>query len=255
MAWSFKKKLPGFHAPTVLDQIEAVVYAHLKPLGFRRHGRTLHRFVSGDISQVVNFQYHYYRFCVNVGIRIPECEERTFTLPVNDKKYYHEYNCQIRSRLGAVKGCRDVWFDLKKDPAKIAERICRELDEYVLPAFDVLSSREQILAHRRDYPNFDTMSRHQILLEEAFIYGCRGDLETAKERFDAYYQRAVAIYEKERTEGHLVWLRMGETIVAKDKNGETQRITAKFPRYIRIYSPNKIHLEYLDELAKKLGIR
>lgn len=254
MAWSFKKKLPFFHAPTVLDQIEAVVYAHLKPLGFRRHGRTLHRFVSGDISQVVNFQYHYYRFCVNVGIRIPECEERTFTLPINDKKYYKDINCQIVSRMGILRGRRECWFDMKRNPAKIAEEICRELDEYVLPVFDVLNSREQILARRKDYPLFDRDS-FQRPLDEAFIYGCRGDLETAKERFDAYYQRAVAIYEKERTEGHLVWLRMGETIVAKDKNGEIQRITAKFPRYFRIYSPNKIHVEYLDELSEKLGIR
>lgn len=255
MAWSFKKKLPDFHAPTVLDQIEVLVYAHLKPLGFRQHGRTLHRFVSGDISQVVNFQYHYYRFCVNVGIRIPECEDQTFTLPVNDKKYYKDTNCQIVSRMGILRGRRECWFDMKKDPVKIAEAICRELDAYVLPVFDVLNSREQILAHRRDYPLFDTMSRHQMLLDEAFIYGCMGDLKTAKERFEAYYQRSLAIYERERTEGHLVWLRMGETIVAKDENGEMRRITAKFPRYYRIYSPNKAHLEYLNALAEKLGIR
>lgn len=254
MALPFKKKLPDMNAPAVLDQIEAIVYERLKPLGFRRYGRTLHRFVSGDISQVVNFQYHYYSFCVNVGIRVPECEERTFSLPQNDKKYYHEYNCQIRSRLGTVRGRREVWFDLRKKPQKLAESICDEIKKYVLPVFDVLNSRDQILSHRRDYPQFDTVNRHLLLLEEAFIYGCRGELKTAKERFEAYYQRAIAIYERERTEGHLVWLRMGETIVAKDKNGETQRITAKFPRYFRIYSPNKAHLEYLDELAEKLGI-
>lgn len=33
-----------------IDYIESEVYKRIKPLGFRKHGRTLHRFVSGDIS-------------------------------------------------------------------------------------------------------------------------------------------------------------------------------------------------------------
>lgn len=33
-----------------VDEIEAAVYSHLKPLGFKKYGRTLHRFVSEDIS-------------------------------------------------------------------------------------------------------------------------------------------------------------------------------------------------------------
>ena len=37
-----------------IDRIEAGVYQLVKPRGFRRHGRTLHRFVSGDISQVIS---------------------------------------------------------------------------------------------------------------------------------------------------------------------------------------------------------
>lgn len=38
-----------------VDIIEKMVYDVLKPLGFKKYGRTLHRFVDGDISQVVNF--------------------------------------------------------------------------------------------------------------------------------------------------------------------------------------------------------
>ena len=38
-----------------IDYIESEVYKRIKPLGFRKHGRTLHRFVSGDISQVISF--------------------------------------------------------------------------------------------------------------------------------------------------------------------------------------------------------
>lgn len=69
-----------------VDIIEKNVYAYLKPLGFRKFGRTLHRFVDGDMSQVVNFQNgcpakgFFDILWVNLGIRIPECMERKFTI-------------------------------------------------------------------------------------------------------------------------------------------------------------------------------
>ena len=89
-----------------VDIIEKIVYEYLKPLGFRKHGRTLHRFVDTDISQVVNFQNGcpskgvYDILWVNIGIRVPECVERKFSIEKPLKKYYHEYECNIRTRLG-----------------------------------------------------------------------------------------------------------------------------------------------------------
>ena len=80
-----------------IDYIESEVYKRIKPLGFRKHGRTLHRFVSGDISQVISFQCGQayldatHLMWVNIGIRIPECTERRFDA-VNSRKYYHEYH-------------------------------------------------------------------------------------------------------------------------------------------------------------------
>lgn len=80
-----------------IDYIESEVYKRIKPLGFRKHGRTLHRFVSGDISQVISFQCGQayldatHLMWVNIGIRIPECTERRFDA-VNIRKYYHEYH-------------------------------------------------------------------------------------------------------------------------------------------------------------------
>ena len=183
-------------AKQVLDEIEAAVYAHLKPLGFRKFGRTLHRFVSGDLSQVVNFQVWREilepsdKFCVNLGIRIPECAERKFH-PVTDKKYYSEASCTLRSRLGTVSGSGEVWFSITENTEAITKRIIEELDRYVLPVFDVLCSREAILAKRRDYPQMDTLGRYVIPLEECFIYGYLGDLEKARERFEAYYRSKV----------------------------------------------------------------
>ena len=92
-----------------VDIIEKIVYEYLKPLGFRKHGRTLHRFVDTDISQVVNFQNGcpskgvYDILWVNLGIRVPECVERKFSIEKPLKKYYHEYECNIRTRNFAAR--------------------------------------------------------------------------------------------------------------------------------------------------------
>lgn len=49
-----KKVQPDLDTAKVLDGVEAAVYALVKPYGFRKHGRTLHRFVSGDTFQVID---------------------------------------------------------------------------------------------------------------------------------------------------------------------------------------------------------
>ncbi len=176
-----------------IDLIENAVYAELKPLGFRKHGRTLHRFVDGDISQVINFQCgQAYReethlMWVNIGIRVPECELRSFEPEESLKKFYHEYNCNMRSRLGEVKGENETTYNLHGSIEEIITDILGQIREYVLPAFDALKDRQAILEKRREYQNFDKLNCRLILLEEAMIYGRMGDLDKASELFNLYY--------------------------------------------------------------------
>ena len=100
---------------TIVDSIEKAVYAEVKPLGFKKHGRTLHRFVDGDISQVINFQVGcppkgvYDVLWVNIGIRVPECFLRSFSPEERLEKYYHEYHCNIRCRLKEIEGQNEDW--------------------------------------------------------------------------------------------------------------------------------------------------
>lgn len=232
-----------------LDEIEEAVYAYLKPLGFRKFGRTLHRFVSGDISQVVHFQLLKGTFCVNTGIRVPECAERVF-VPSIRKKYYHEYECNIRSRLGQVRRRRETWFDLSKNRDKLIGNVLKELKNVVIPAFNVLNSREAILAHRRTYPAMDVINGKMILLEECMIYGHLGDLDKARERFEAYYELQLEEYENWRRNGQKVYLKKGERVACYD-----QDITAAKSGYVTLYNANRGHLDYLDGLALQLGIR
>lgn len=152
---------------------------------------------------------------VNIGIRVPECIERSFE-PKKIKSYYSVAECNMRSVLGVMKNGdrqKETTYDLRGDLDEIMQDISHEIMQFVIPAFDVLSSREAILAHRREYPLYDRMNRHQILLEESMIYGRGNDIEKAKELFEAYCLQA-----KE-------WCR------------------------------NPGHFSYLDDLARKLGIR
>lgn len=119
----------------------------------------------------------------------------------------------------------------------------------VLPVYDVLSSREAILAHRRDYPHFDVMGRQLILLDEAMIYGHLGDLEKAQALFAQYYLNAVHAYQREKAHGKQAYLQKEERVICHGQN-----ITADKTGYFTIRSADDGHIRYLDELAKRLGL-
>ncbi|MBQ8399409.1 MAG: DUF4304 domain-containing protein [Clostridia bacterium] len=250
----FSKKATEISTTQIVDKIESAVLDFVKPYGFKKHGRTLHRFVSGDISQVIHFQSGMSTkgmkglLCVNVGIRIPECSERTFS-PTKDKKYYQEYECTIRSRLGIVSGKQETWYDLRKKTDKIIKSIIDELDQYVLPAYEELNSRDAILTHRKDYPLLDNM-HHLVALEECMIYGYLGNIEKAKELFEAYYKSAVDDYNDKMQNGMQYYLEKGNRIVYMG-----QVITAEKDGYITLRGANHAHIDYLDELAVSLDLR
>ena len=240
-------------AKQTLDEIVAAVYAHLKPLGFRKFGRTLHRFVSGDISQVVSFQVYRNmmepsdKFCVNLGIRVPECAERKFQ-PSIEKTYYQEQECTLRSRLGSVSGRKEAWFSLCDDPTQTTEAMIEELDHFVLPVYDVLCSREAILSKRRDYPQMDTMGRHLIPLDECFIFGHLGDMDRARERFDAFYQEK----QDELQNGRSIYLDQGMRYYSSRGT-----VYAAQSGYYTVFDDDvtRMQLKNLDALAVELGFR
>lgn len=244
-----------------VDVIEKIVYEYLKTLGFRKYGRTLHRFVDGDISQVVNFQNGcpskgvYDILWINLGIRVPECVERKFNISEPLKKYYHEYECNIRTRLGYLVDGKDTFYNLKKDPNKIGKDIVERLKKYVIPVFDILNSRDAILKSRTEYTFFDQFNNHLILLEEAMIVGRRGNISEATRLFNAYYQNALAEYNHDLEQGAETYLKTGDRMVYRNaKTNETETIIATKSGYVTTYCADKSHLDYLEELAQELGI-
>ena len=244
-----------------VDIIEKIVYEYLKPLGFRKYGRTLHRFVDNDISQVVHFQNGcpskgvFDILWVNLGIRVPECVERKFSIEGPLKKYYHEYECNIRTRLGWLADGKDTVYNLKKDPNKIGKNALKRLKKYVLPVFEILNSRDEILKHRRQYPLFDQFNDSMILFEEAMILGRRGQTAEATRLFNAYYQSALAEYNYDIAHGTKTYLRKGERLGYRNaKTNENETIIATKNGYVTTHCANKGHITYLEELAKELGI-
>lgn len=246
------KKKTKINTTQTVDEIESAVYARIRSFGFKKHGRTLHRFVSGDISQVINFQsgvrgMHGF-MCVNVGIRIPECSERTFHPDVEPKKYYHEYECTLRSRLGQVKGKKEKWYDLTKSVDKTVNHILSQLEKTVLPAFDIMQSRESILKYRKDHPWLYTFGSE--LLDECMIYGRMHRLDRAKELFEEYYRSALREYNDACQKVRKQYLKKGQRVIYMG-----QDITAEKNGYVTLYGASRAHIDYLDELAVSLGLR
>lgn len=244
-----------------VDIIEKAVYTALKPMGFRKHGRTLHRFVDGDISQVINFQNGcpgkgvYDILWVNLGIRVPECFENTYPVTAPLKKYYHEYECNIRCRLGDLVDGDDTHYDLRKDPEQIGRDILRRLQSHALPVFDILNSRDAILTHRAEHPRFDSLNHRLILLEAAMIHGNRGNTAEAARLFNDYYRQRLEQYRYEYEHGTKTYLRRGERVTYRNtQTGETETITATKNGYVTTYNANRFHLDYLEKLAAELTI-
>lgn len=244
-----------------VDIIEKNVYEYLKSFGFIKHGRTLHRFVDGDISQIINFQNGCPQkgirdvLWINLGIRVPECAEMKFDISKPLKKYYHEYDCNIRIRLGELVDNKDTYYNLNKNPKKITKDIIKRLEKHALPVFNKLNSREAIIKYRKDFPDFDRMCSNRILLDEAMIYGRCGNKNEANALFNEYYQKTLQKYKHDLESGTKYYLKKGEKITYHNaKTNEAETITAQKSGYITIYDANYSHLKYLEELAKDLNI-
>ena len=156
----FRKK--KIDATKIVDEIENAVFEWAKQYDFKKYGRTFNRIVDKDIVQVINFQNGcpekgvYGVLWVNLGIRIPECAD----FPNELKKYYKEYECNIRCSLDEYIDKRDNPYNLKENSQKTASDIIEKLSAVILPIFDVLSSRENIIKELKNYPEFNSFRNH-----------------------------------------------------------------------------------------------
>ena len=152
---------------TQLDIVEKEVFAKMKPLGFKKNGRTFNRRLDDGIIQVINFQSGQYpltdnyeisglrknlygKFVVNMGV----CVENLFKFqfPTENKKFYKEYECQIRARLGALLTGQDYWWIISDDNTKITEEIILGLETIGSDWFAGVDSKEKIITNLGNLP-------------------------------------------------------------------------------------------------------
>jgi len=147
---------------TQLDLIENDVFMKLKPLGFQKKGRTFNRRLDDGIIQVVNFQSGQYplgqnyeipglrenlygKFTVNLGVCIESLYK--FQYPTIPKKFYQEYHCQIRIRLGALLTGKDYWWSLSDNNAIITKEIIDGLETKGFEWFAGVETKEKIISN------------------------------------------------------------------------------------------------------------
>lgn len=161
---------------TQLDIVEKDLFIELKPLGFKKNGRTFNRRLDNGIIQVINFQSGQYpigqgyeipglrenlygKFVVNLGVCIESLYK--FQFPTEDKKYYKEYDCQIRSRLGTLLTGQDHWWTITDDNTKITQEIIEAIETKAFEWFSGLDTKEKIISNNGQLP-YDATPRAKL---------------------------------------------------------------------------------------------
>lgn len=151
---------------TRLDSIQKDVHQYLKPLGFKKRGRTFNRETETGLFQVINFQSGQYpigenyeipgiresfygKFTVNFGVCVEELYLIEF--PKKSQPFYQEYDCQIRERLETILNKTDSWWQIDSDSAKVSNMIIDGLKAKGFDWFDLFDSREKIIQNWGDY--------------------------------------------------------------------------------------------------------
>ncbi len=184
---------------TQLDIVEKDVFIKLKPLGFKKNGRTFNRRLDDGIIQVINFQSGQYpigqgyeipglrenlygKFVVNLGVCIESLFQ--FQSPTENKKYYKEYDCQIRDRLGTLLTGQDYWWTITDDNKRISEEIFSGLETKVFEWFEGLETKEKIISNNGHLPY---RSSPRAKLDTALIVWF-DDKENGAKLFKEYYE-------------------------------------------------------------------
>ena len=188
----FRKK--KIETTKIVDEIESIVFEWIKQFGFKKYGRTLNRIVDKDIVQVINFQNGcpekrvYGVLWINLGIRVPECAY----FPNEQKKYYKEYECNIRCRLDEYIDNRDNPYDLKENPATKAGPIGeKEAGEIVFWTKEEYLKFAETLMHKpKSYYAFEILYWCGIRLGELLALTPEDfDFEKGTLRINKSYQR------------------------------------------------------------------
>jgi hypothetical protein len=190
--------MPSSDFVKYLDAVTKDINRFLKPLGFRKKGRTYNRGTEGGLVQIVNFQMgqfpigeHYVipgiresfygKFTVNLGILLP-CvweTERQKSLP----DFVQEYSCTIRERLSSLAFGTDKWFELTPDTSNLSATLVRLFDKFGLPFLDQFPNYAGVLNYFDAHGDLPCQNTGRAALEAAIVAHHLGELQKAQRLF------------------------------------------------------------------------
>lgn len=203
-----------------LNEIQKEVHQYLKPLGFKKSGRTFNRQTEDGVWQVINFQSgqfpigenyeipgfresFYGKFTVNMGIIINELYK--IQIKGKEKSFYQDYDCQIRTRLPQLIWQNDYWWNINSETAKTSEQIIEGLNQKGISWLDMFETREKICKNWGNVEGSSNIAKLDV---------------------------ALIIFQKDRIKGGQL-----------------------FQEYYENIKSHKGHKEYVRDLANELGIK
>ena len=185
---------------THLDSIQKEIFLYLKPLGFKKKGRTFNRQTEDGIYQVINiqsgryefgdknvipgFRENYYgKFTINLGVMVPDIYElESYNKP---KDIYQDYDCQIRTRLTHLTTKQDYWWPISNDTEETTNEIIQGLKSNGIQWLDTFESREKII---KNWRNMADINSPRAELDVALIV-LRTDSDKGKHLMQEYYDK------------------------------------------------------------------
>jgi hypothetical protein len=185
---------------TRLDSIQKEIFNYLKPLGFKKKGRTFNRQTEDGIYQVINiqsgryefgdkyvipgFRENYYgKFTINLGVMVTDIYElESHNKP---KDIYQDYDCQIRTRLTHLTTKQDFWWPISNNTEETTKEIIQGLKSKGIQWLDTFESREKII---KNWGNMADSNSPRAKLDVALIV-LRTDSDKGKYLMQEYYDK------------------------------------------------------------------
>lgn len=177
------------------------MYRLLKPLGFRRKGRTFNRQTEEGVLQIIALQAGPYeigpplpksvahlrpdlygKFTVNLGVFVQEVFERTNPgfLP---RGVVSDAHCAIRTRLSHITSHVDTWWPLTNETETLVDEIGALLIDVGVPFLDRFGTRDQIVKRWVSFNENELRITLVARLDVAMVLLKRGDVEGARALF------------------------------------------------------------------------
>ena len=182
---------------THLDSIQKEIFLFLKPLGFKKKGRTFNshtniviyleiniqsgRYEFGDKYVIPGFRENFYgKFTVNLGVMVKEIYElESHNKP---KDIYQDYDCQIRERLPHLTIKQDHWWTISDDNNKTAKEVIDGLSSHGLDWLDNFENRDKICRNLGNLEDGSPRAKLDVALIEL-----HRDKSKAEKLFQDYY--------------------------------------------------------------------